>query len=284
MHPFVALMRRYVVEYLLCQDPSICAQIMEPDYVLRMGGSELGPRDEVYVPAVVRQLQQFPGLGMTVHEIIVNGDRLAMRFSQHGASVRHDGRQASWGGIGLYRWNGERLTSNYAIEDYHSRRRQLAEGVAMPVEAPAVAPWDTVVEAPDPIAEATVRSWLLDPTRWGQLGGSGRSQLAGRSQPCDLVVDDGLRDGSIRLLEVEETVIDELFSAGGRVAFHTTQTGRYIGGLDVPESCIGATGTLYSVGVVHVDGSGQMTGRIIRERAGLQRSLTPRASGPSGRD
>jgi len=274
MHPFVALMRRYVVEYLLCQDPSICAQIMEPDYVLRMGGSELGPRDEVYVPAVVRQLRQFPGLGMTVHEIIVNGDRLAMRFSQHGASVRHDGRQASWGGIGLYRWNGDRLTSNYAIEDHYSRRRQLATGVVMPVEAPAVAPWDTMVEAPDPNAEAAVRAWLLDPTRWLE---------SGLSQPSGLVVDDGLRDASDRLLEVEETVIDDLFSAGGRVAFHITRTGRYTGGLDVPGSCIGATVTLYSVGIVRLDGSGQMTGRIIRERSGLQRSLTPRASGPSGR-
>ena len=56
MHPFVALMRRYVVDYLLCQNPDVCAQIMEPDYVLHMGGTELGPRDEVYVPAVVKQL------------------------------------------------------------------------------------------------------------------------------------------------------------------------------------------------------------------------------------
>ena len=44
MHLFVALMRRYVVDYLLCQNPAVCAQIMEPHYVLHMAGTELGPR------------------------------------------------------------------------------------------------------------------------------------------------------------------------------------------------------------------------------------------------
>ena len=43
---------------------------------------------------------------MTAHEIVLTDERLAMRFSQHGASARHDGRQASWGGIGPHRWNG----------------------------------------------------------------------------------------------------------------------------------------------------------------------------------
>ena len=74
-------MRRYVVDYLLCQNPDVCAQIMEPDNVLHMGGTELGPRDEVYVPAVVKQLEQFPGLGMTVHELVLTEDRLAMRLA-----------------------------------------------------------------------------------------------------------------------------------------------------------------------------------------------------------
>ena len=259
MHPFVAIMRRYVLDYLLCQNPDVCAQIMEPDYVLHMGGTDLGPRDSVYVPAVMRQLQQFPGLGMTVHEILVStDDRLAMRFSQHGASVRHNGRQASWGGIGLYRWNGERLTSNYAIEDYESRRRQLATGVALPVAAPAIAPWDTVAEEPSAAAEAVVRGWLLD----------------GAAPAVGIAYDDEPVGTSVPLIDVDSTVIDEMISAGRRVAFHITQTGRYRGELDLPGSTVGAAATLYSVGVVGVDEAGRLAGRVIRERGALHRTLS----------
>ena len=258
IHPFVGVMRRYVVDYLLCQNASVCADIMEPDYVLHMGGTDLGPRDEVYVPAVVRQLEQFPGLGMTVHEIMLSDDRLAMRFSQHGASVRHGGRQASWGGIGLYRWNGRRLTSNYAIEDYHSRRRQLADGIAEAVEAPAVAPWDTLPLLADPGAEGDVRAWLDD---------GGRTSLDG------IVFDDCAPGDAVPLIEVDSTVVDELFSAGPRVAFHVTQHGRYLGGLEVAPQRVGAPATLYSVGVVSRGPDGLLTGRVIRERAALQRAL-----------
>ena len=55
-----------------------------------------------------------------------------MRFSEHGASARHDGAAASWTGLGLYQWNGTRLEENYVEQDYLSRRRQLAGGGPAP--------------------------------------------------------------------------------------------------------------------------------------------------------
>jgi hypothetical protein len=256
MHPFVALMKRYVIDYLQCQNPAVCAQIMEPDYLLYMGGSHLGPRDEVYIPAVVRQLEQFPGLGMTVNEIMLNGDRLAMRFSQHGASVRHDGRQAAWSGIGLYRWNGAKLTSNFAIEDYYSRKQQLVSGSSASVESPAVAPWDTRVQPLSTEAEAGIREWL-------QIGMS----FAGHHVHVD---DEAMLPSP--LITVDATVVDDLFSAGNRVAFACTQTGHYLGGF--AKGTVGSPCTLYSVGVVELDANGVVSGRVIRERAGLERQVS----------
>ena len=255
MHPFVALMKLYVIDYLQCQNPAVCAQIMEPDYVLYMGGSNLGPRDKVYIPAVVRQLEQFPGLGMTVNEIMLNGDRLAMRFSQHGASVRHAGRQAAWSGIGLYRWNGAKLTSNFAIEDYYSRKQQLASGTSASVEFPAVAPWDARVQPSDTGAEAHIRAWL-------QAGMS----FGGHQVRVD---DEGVEPNP--LITVAATVVDDLFSAGNRVAFACTQTGSYLGGL--AKGSMGSPCTLYSVGVVEINADEIVSGRVIRERAGLERQL-----------
>jgi hypothetical protein len=260
MHPFLGLMRRYVVDYLQCQNPEVCAQIMSPDYVLHMGDTKLGPRDAVYVPAVVRQLQQFPGLGMTVNEIVFTEDRLAMRFTQHGASVRHDGRRASWGGIGLYQWNGHQLTSNYAIEDYYSRRVQLAGGPTELVESPAVAPWDEAPAVEDSSAVEDISDWI-----------QGRTPLTAERS---VMFDNEPAGNASALIDVQSTRVDELFSAGPAVGFHITQHGLYRGGLEVPDNVLGHEAVLFSVGLVRRLADGTIAGRVIRERVGLQRSLT----------
>ena len=256
-HPFVALMRRYCVNYLAAANPDVCREIMEPDYVLHMGGHDLGPRDEVYVPAVVRQLQQFPGLGMTVNDLICSGDRLAMRFSQHGASVRHDRRVAAWAGVGLYRWNGTRLTENYALEDYHARRAQLAAGFCNPVEGPAPAPWDVLPVPADPAAEAVVGDWLASGSVHATPGVECDDEWAGHPR--------------LPLIDVGATVVDDVFSAGAKVAFHVTQTGTYTGGLDGGRDLVGTAVTLRSAGIVAVDGGEVTSGRVVRDRAGMLR-------------
>ncbi len=84
---------------------------------------------EAYVPATVGQLEQFPGLQLTVHDLAFTEDRLVLHFTEHGASARHDLRAAAWTGVALFAWDGERLTENWTQEDYAARRRQLADGV-----------------------------------------------------------------------------------------------------------------------------------------------------------
>ena len=122
MHKFVALMRRYCHDYTNRQDFAACDTIMVPQYTLHMGTHHLTGRDSAYKPATSRQFQQFPGLCLTINEVVTNGDRLCLRFSEHGASMRHAGALAAWSGIGLYKWDGERLTENFVEQDYYSRR------------------------------------------------------------------------------------------------------------------------------------------------------------------
>ncbi|WP_214405270.1 ester cyclase [Pseudonocardia lacus] len=255
MDPFVALMRRYVVDYTNRHDTSVCAEIMEPDYTLRMGPHVVAGRDEAYIPASVKQFSQFPGLGLTVHEIVTNGERLAMRFSEHGASVRHGGAAASWTGIGLYRWNGRALVDNSVEQDYLARRRQLADGVPDPVAPPAVAPWDTAPVPADPAAEAAVREWIA----------AGLPAVGVRW-------DDG---DEHRFLDDAESRVDDLFSAGERVAFRLTLTGRYAGGglpgLDADHARLPAT--LHLVALVRVAGGEVVGGHGVRDRLGLARAL-----------
>ena len=54
MHPFVALMRTYCIDYTNSHDQTLYDQIMEPDYVLHTMGFTLSGRDEAYSPAVTQ--------------------------------------------------------------------------------------------------------------------------------------------------------------------------------------------------------------------------------------
>lgn len=250
--PFVALMRRYVVDYTNRGDLTVCDEIMEPDYVLRMGPHVLAGRDDAYKSATRRQLEQFPGLVLTVHDVITDGHRLALHFSEHGASRRHDDRTAVWGGIGLYSWNGTRLTANRVEQDYQARRRQLADGVPDVVPPPAPAPWDTVAEPSDPDTERVVRAW-------GE---------AGLPPVGDVVVDDGR--GADVLVEAEDVTVDDVVVAGARAAVHVTVRGAHRG-----EDHPGAPATLHAAALVTVEDGHVVRGRVVRDRLGLSRSLAP---------
>ena len=230
--PFVALMRRYCIDYTARHDLSVCDDIMVPGYTLHMGVHHLAGRDEAYKPAAAAQFRQFPGLCLTVNEIICSGDRLALRFTEHGASARHDGARAAWGGIGLYRWDGQRLLENYVEQDYFARRRQLAGDGPDPVEPPAVAPWDTRSVPADPAAEAVVRGWLA----------AGEPHRGDRRR----------RSPGARLVAAGRTDISVLFSAGPRVAFHAVRHGPLTG--EDPRFAGDGEAMLHLAGVVRVAG------------------------------
>jgi hypothetical protein len=257
VEPFVALMRRYCLDYTARHDMSVCDDIMVPGYTLHMGGHEVAGRDEAYKPAAAAQFRQFPGLCLTVNEIICSGDRLALRFSEHGESMRYAGARAAWGGVGLYRWDGQRLVGNFVEQDYFARRRQLTGGSPDRVESPAVAPWDTPAVAPDPAAEAVVRAWLAA----GDVTG--------------VTVDDGRP--ARRIITAERTEIDDLFSAGDKVAFHAVQHGLLAG--DDPQFPGTGQASLHMAGVVTVAGGQVVAGRVIRDRHGLAKRL---AAAPPG--
>jgi hypothetical protein len=256
---FVRLMKLYSIDYTASHDQSVTQQIMEPDYILRMGPHCVAGRDDQYYAATRKQLDQFPGLGFTVHELWTSGERLVMRFSEHGASRRHEGRKSAWGGIGLYAWNGRRLVSNSVEQDYYSRARQLKTGRCHSVEPPAIAPWDTVAVSPDPVAEKIARDWLLS----GALATSSNVL-------CDdawVGVDTGV------IVEQSGLVINDLFSCGPVVAFHVAQQGKLLSDFSVDPSHVGREVTLYAAGLVHVEDGMVASGNVIRNRIELQRSL-----------
>ncbi len=257
---FLRLMKRYVVDYTNSHDQSQTETIMEPDYLLRMGEHQVLVRDGAYAAATRRQMDQFPGLGLTVHEIWTSGERLAMRFSEHGASLRHSGARAAWGGIGLYSWNGTRLTANNVEQDYLSRAEQLASGgTALGVEPPATAPWDTPIAAPNAAAEAVVRVWLEEGRLAETEGVLCDDAWAGVAMP--------------RIVDQTSITINDLFSCGDTVAFHVGQHGLLTADFAPDPADIGQDVTLHMAGIVHLRDGRVAHGRIIRNRLDLQRAL-----------
>jgi hypothetical protein len=238
---------------------------MVPGYALHMGTHDLTGRDEFYKPATQRQFDQFPGLVLTINEIITNGDRLCLRFSEHGASIRHEQRRAAWSGIGLYKWDGERLLENYVEQDYYSRRLQLASGRPVDVETPATAPWDTMPEPADVRAEALVRAALIAGTLLKNPG---------------IKFDDGGATGpSQEILQPKKVSLNDCFSAGDRVAFHIAQVGRLTADFSMGRAqLVGTEVTLHMAGVVTVKEGVITGGRVVRDRLGLQRRLDSSAA------
>lgn len=259
MSEFVALMRRYVNDYTNRQCLDVCDEIMHPDYTLRMGEHVLSGRDAFYKPAAQKQFQQFPGLCLTVNHIITNGERLLLQFSEHGASIEHEGAAAAWGGIGLYRWDGQRLRENYVEQDYFSRRRQLAEKTPLPVERPALAPWDTRAEPADPALEEWARKLFAE---------SGMDALPAEA------FDDAWSGAPVpRILRQDGVRVDDLFSAGAYVAFRVTQSGRLLPGSGLGEEHAGSQVELHMAGWMEVRDGAILRARVIRDRLGLSRRL-----------
>lgn len=267
IEPFVALMRRYCVDYTNRHDLSICAEIMEPDYTLNMGVHRLVGRDKNYKPAAAIQFRQFPGLCLTVNQIVTNGDRLVLRFTEHGRSIRHEGRAASWSGIGLYRWNGQKLLENFVEQDYFSRAAQLAGGAPLAVEAPAIAPWDTQAEPVNPEAEALVRDRL--------------ESGAILDETALLFDEEWTRpENRDRVLDPVGVQINDMFSAGNHVAFHIAVTGRLrrTSALGTLAAVAGDdTHLLHLAALVRVQDGRIVWGRGVRDRIGLKKRLERRA-------
>lgn len=259
-HDFLRLMKRYVVDYTNSHDQEQTKTVMTPNYALRMGSHFVEGRDTQYHAATRKQMDQFPGLGITVHEIWTSGERLMMRFSEHGASIKHGGKLASWSGIGLYKWNGEALTFNSVEQDYYSRARQLRFGQPIPVEPPAIAPWDTIPQGPNPDNEQVVRQWL-------------ESGLV--STTNNVLCDDAWAGSPAeQIISQESIVINDLFSSGPNVAFHISQYGKLLADFAEDPTSVGRAVTLHMAGIVKVNSRKVVQGRIVRNRLELSRALS----------
>lgn len=251
------ILRRYCFAYTASNDPSVCADIMVEDYTLHMGDFEATGRDDNYIPAAVKQLRQFPGLGMSVHQLLVTPDRAALQFSEYGRSTLTN-NDAAWTGISMYRWNGvDRLTECRVEQDYYARRRQQKTDAPSDVDRPAHDPWAHPIETPDPTVEAATREWLL---------GNGLAALP------EGALDDEIVWAADRIvLDTPEIEILDCFAGESRAAFHVRATGTISAWPGARDGVIGKRTSVYYAGIARVEGGQVVGARVISDRLATER-------------
>ena len=259
--PAARLVRGFAIDFLTAHNPAAAEWVMDPAYCLSIGGILLDGRDASYLPATLAQLEQFPGLCVTVHDVILGDEVLALRFTEHGVSIRNPGRAAAWGGITLFRISEGRLRHGWAEEDYFARKRQLKTRVCDHILPPQQAPWDEPVLPPNAVTEAAARRWLAEP-----------SALVSRQNVAE-ICSGGPAFGE--LIVPGAVSISTLITAGQRAAFHVACKGTYAGGFkDIDRALTGQPVTLPMAGMMTLDYHGTVAHvQISADRLGLHRAL-----------
>lgn len=263
IHPLAALLRGFAVDFITGHDISVAERIMAPGYCLSIGGHLLNGRDAEYLPPTAAQIHQFPGLCVTVHDVIYGDNALAMKFTEHGASSRDGGRAATWRGITLFRTDGKQLRQGWAEEDYFARKRQLSSGSCDAVDPPHPAPWDVLPAPSNPETESVALRWLSSVGEETQPAGTDWLSQVDDSDPQPAA-----------LFDIHATTIDELFSAGDRAAFHLQHEAVYKGGFpDLDPGLAGKPVIVRAAGMLTVRSGVVVDASVTTDRLGLYRAL-----------
>lgn len=252
------LLRGFAVDFLTAHVPAAARAIMAPGYRLSISGHLFEGRDDSYLPATVAQLEQFPGLCVTVHDVVLAPDAVAMRFTEHGASAK-GGIVSTWGGVTTFRICDGQLEHGWAEEDYFARKRQLKTGEPDAILPPHAAPWDRPVEPARAETETVVRQWLSEP--------------ATLFRDIEEISAQGPRLHD--LIEPDDVSVSFMFTAGIRAAVHAIVSGRYKGGFADAPGPVGAKVSVPVAAIIDVADRAIRRVQLCGDRLGLNRSLMP---------
>lgn len=212
----LSTMRRYAYGFVNSQDFAVGREVIHPEYRLHSGPDTLVGRDDVYLPAVARQFNQFPHLVYSIHELITDGSRAGVVFTEHGRASKAPANAAAWLSIGIYHGDDDRLSACWIEQDYYGRRRQLETGVVDRVRPVAIDPWDGHDGTARERAEDMVNDWANGLVSW---------------PPHGIELDPGQSAAEQPLIDLDSVVVDDLVAEGDKVVFHLTMKGIYRGGL-----------------------------------------------------
>jgi steroid delta-isomerase-like uncharacterized protein len=131
------LVRRHIEQGFNRGDWTVCESTLADDYTAYYGaeGKASVGRD-AYVEVCTFLRRSFPDVGITIEDLIVEGDKIVMRYTERGTltgqpflGIEPSGQRYGKPGTTVYRIAGERLAESWGIEDTLGWFRQLGVDV-----------------------------------------------------------------------------------------------------------------------------------------------------------
>ncbi len=134
-----ALVRRHIEEGFNRDDWTVCESTLADDYTAYYGADgKANVGRDAYVKVCKFLRQSFPDVHITIEDLIVEGDKIVMRYTERGTltgrsflGIEPAGQRYAKPGTTVYRVVGGRLAESWGVEDTLGWFRQL--GVDTPV-------------------------------------------------------------------------------------------------------------------------------------------------------
>jgi steroid delta-isomerase-like uncharacterized protein len=133
------LVRRHIEAGFNRGDWTVCESTLADDYTAYYGAEgKATVGREAYVNVCKFLRQSFPDVGITIEDLIVEGDKVVMRYTERGTltgqpflGIQPAGQRYDKPGTTVYRVIGGRLAESWGVEDTLGWFRQL--GVETPI-------------------------------------------------------------------------------------------------------------------------------------------------------
>jgi len=137
-----ALVRRHIDDGFNRGDWNVCQETLADDYTAHYdseGRAQVGR--ERYVRACTYLRRSFPDVAITVEDLVVEGDRVVLRYTERGTlsgrpflGIEPTGQAYAKPGATLYRVADARLAESWGVEDTLGWFRQLGQIPDLPVD------------------------------------------------------------------------------------------------------------------------------------------------------
>jgi steroid delta-isomerase-like uncharacterized protein len=130
-----ALVRRHIEDGFNRGDWTVSEQTLADDYTAFYGADgKANVGRDAYVRACRFLRRSFPDVNITIEDVVVEGDKLVMRYTERGTltgesflGIESEGQSYAKPGTTVYRVAGGRLAESWGVEDTLGWFRQLGK-------------------------------------------------------------------------------------------------------------------------------------------------------------
>jgi steroid delta-isomerase-like uncharacterized protein len=134
------LVRHHIEDGFNRGDWTVCQSTLADDYTAYYGAEgKANVGRDAYVRACTFLRRSFPDVNITIEDLVVEGDKVVMRYTERGTltgepflGIAADGQGYAKPGTTVYRVVDERLAESWGVEDTLGWFRQLGAMPTMP--------------------------------------------------------------------------------------------------------------------------------------------------------